>query len=67
MSTFTHESMINHHGSGLLRQLSETFHIWRRRYRTRRELAQLSDRDLHDVGLSWSDIVHEAEKPFWRA
>jgi uncharacterized protein YjiS (DUF1127 family) len=67
MSTFTHESMINSHGSGLLNQLSETFHIWRRRYQTRRELTQWSDRDLHDVGLSWSDIVHEAEKPFWRA
>jgi uncharacterized protein YjiS (DUF1127 family) len=67
MSTFTHESMTNHHGSGLLVQLSETFRAWRRRYQTRRELTQLSDRDLHDVGLSWSDIVHEAEKPFWRA
>jgi uncharacterized protein YjiS (DUF1127 family) len=67
MSTITHESMTNHHGSGFLTQLSETFRTWRQRYRTRRELAQLSDRDLHDVGLSWSDIVHEAEKPFWRA
>ncbi len=67
MSTFTHESMINSHGSGLLNQLSETFHIWRRRYQMRRELTQWSDRDLHDVGLSRSDIVHEAEKPFWRA
>ena len=67
MSILSHESMINHHGSGLLNQLSETFRIWRRRYQMRRELAQWSDRDLHDVGLSWSDIVHEAEKPFWRA
>ena len=33
----------------------------------RQELAHRSDRDLHDVGISWSDIVHEAEKPFWRA
>ena len=67
MSSLTHESMTNHHGSGLLTQLSETFHLWRKRYQTRRELAQWTDRDLHDVGLSWSDIVHEAEKPFWRA
>ena len=22
---------------------------------------------LHDVGISWSDIAHEVEKPFWRA
>jgi uncharacterized protein YjiS (DUF1127 family) len=27
----------------------------------------LNVRDLHDVGLSWSDIAHEAQKPFWRA
>jgi uncharacterized protein YjiS (DUF1127 family) len=67
MSIFSHESMINHHGSGFLAQLSETFHVWRDRQRQRRELAQWTDRDLHDIGLSWSDIVHEAEKPFWRA
>jgi len=67
MSTCTHESMTNHHGSGVLAQLGETFHSWRERWQNRRELAQWTDRDLHDVGLSWSDIVHEAEKPFWRA
>ena len=67
MSILTHESMINHHGSGLLARLSETFHVWRQRQIDRRQLAQLSDRDLHDVGLSWSDIALEAEKPFWRA
>jgi uncharacterized protein YjiS (DUF1127 family) len=67
MSILTHESMINHHGSGLLAKLSETFHVWRQRQIDRRQLAQLSDRDLHDVGLSWSDVALEAEKPFWRA
>jgi uncharacterized protein YjiS (DUF1127 family) len=67
MSILTHESMINHHGSGLLSQLSEKLHVWRDRRRQRRELSQWTDRDLHDVGLSWSDIVNEAEKPFWRA
>jgi uncharacterized protein YjiS (DUF1127 family) len=67
MSTLSHESMINHHGSGLLAQLGERLHVWRDRRRQRRELSQWTDRDLHDVGLSWSDIVHEAEKPFWRA
>jgi uncharacterized protein YjiS (DUF1127 family) len=67
MSTCTHETMTNHHGSGLFAQLSDTFHTWRDRVRQRRELAQWTERELHDVGLSWSDIVHEAEKPFWRA
>ena len=67
MSTCTHETMTNHHDSGLFAQLSETLHTWRERARQRRELAQWTDRDLHDVGLSRSDIIHEAEKPFWRA
>jgi uncharacterized protein YjiS (DUF1127 family) len=67
MSTFTHESMINHHRSGVFARLSETFHIWRKRQLQRRQLAELSERDRHDVGLSWSDVVYEAEKPFWRA
>ncbi len=59
--------MINHHGSGILAQLGDTFQVWRERRRQRRELAQWTDRDLHDVGISWSDIAHEVEKPFWRA
>jgi uncharacterized protein YjiS (DUF1127 family) len=67
MSTFTHQSMINDHGSGLLAQIRETLHIWRKRQSERRQLAELTERDLHDVGLSWSDVVFEAEKPFWRA
>ena len=67
MSILTHESMINHHGSGFFAQLGETFHTWRQRQIQRRQLAELTARDLHDVGLSWSDIAYEAEKPFWRA
>jgi uncharacterized protein YjiS (DUF1127 family) len=67
MSSFTQESMINHHGSSLLSRIGETVHIWRQRYQSRRELAQWSDRDLHDIGISWSDVAYEAEKPFWRA
>ena len=67
MSILTHESMINPHGSGLFAKLSETLHVWRQRQHERRQLAELSDRDLHDVGLSWSDVALEAEKPFWRA
>ena len=67
MSTLTHESMINHHQSGIFARISQQFHVWRKRQRDRRALAQLSARELHDVGLSWSDVVYEAEKPFWRA
>lgn len=67
MSTLTHNSMTNHHAPGLIQQVSETLHVWHERYRTRRELSNWTARDLHDVGLSWSDIAYEAEKPFWRA
>ena len=67
MSTCTHESMTNHHETGFLAQISETIHTWRERQQQRRELGRWSERDLHDVGLSRSDIAFEAEKPFWRA
>jgi uncharacterized protein YjiS (DUF1127 family) len=67
MSIDTHESMASHQGPGLLARLGETLHVWRQRRLQRRELACWSERDLHDVGLCWSDIVYEAEKPFWRA
>jgi uncharacterized protein YjiS (DUF1127 family) len=67
MSIYSHQSMTNHHGREVLAQLGQILQIWRDRSRQRRELAQWTDRDLHDVGLSWSDIAREAEKPFWRA
>jgi len=41
--------------------------IWPQRYLARQELARWTDRDLHDIGLSRSDIASEVEKPFWRA
>jgi len=67
MSILTHNSMTNHHVPDVLTQIGETLHLWHERYRTRRELAQWSSRDLQDIGVSWSDIAVEAEKPFWRA
>jgi uncharacterized protein YjiS (DUF1127 family) len=67
MSTCTHESMTNHHVPGLLGQLGETLHVWWDRYERRRELSQWSDRDLHDIGVSRSEIAFETDKPFWRA
>ena len=67
MSIYSNRSMTNLHSTGYLTQLSEAFRVWRDRRRQRRELTHWTDRDLRDVGLSWSDVIREAEKPFWRA
>jgi uncharacterized protein YjiS (DUF1127 family) len=66
MSTCSDHSMTIHH-AGLFTQLGRTVHLWRERQRQRRELARWTERDLHDVGLSYSDVIDEIEKPFWRA
>jgi uncharacterized protein YjiS (DUF1127 family) len=47
--------------------VAELLHTWRERIQQRRELTHWSERDIHDAGLSWSDVVYEAQKPFWRA
>ena len=67
MSALMRETMTNHHGWDLVKQVSDTLHTWRDRVRQRRELARWTDHDLHDVELSWSDIALEVKKPFWRA
>ncbi len=67
MSTCAAEKMKNNHELGFLTSFGETLHVWGERWRQRRELSHWTDRELHDVGLSWSDVVREAEKPFWRA
>jgi uncharacterized protein YjiS (DUF1127 family) len=40
--------------------------VWLERSRQRRQLAQLSDHMLRDIGLTRVDAWAEAEKPFWR-
>lgn len=41
--------------------------LWHKRIEERRQLLELSDRILRDIGVSRGDIVREASKPFWRA
>jgi uncharacterized protein YjiS (DUF1127 family) len=67
MSICSHETLTNNHGSGFSVRLEAQLRVWADRWSQRRELTRWSERDLHDVGLSWSDVVREAEKPFWRA
>jgi uncharacterized protein YjiS (DUF1127 family) len=38
---------------------------WRRRRRSRVLLSQLDGHMLRDIGLSYADAEHEANKPFW--
>lgn len=67
MSILTTHSMTNHHAPSVFAQLAVTFHVWHARYRARRELFRWTSRELQDIGLSWGDVAHEVEKPFWRA
>jgi uncharacterized protein YjiS (DUF1127 family) len=43
-----------------------TLREWRRRIRSRQELARLDDRMLKDIGLSHAEREFLANKPFWR-
>lgn len=45
----------------------ETPIAWLERIRERRQLAQLGDDMLKDIGVSRADVEHVVEKPFWRA
>jgi uncharacterized protein YjiS (DUF1127 family) len=47
--------------------LRQTFELWLRRARTRRQLDVLGDRELRDVGLDRAAAAREANKPFWMA
>lgn len=40
---------------------------WLQRDRDRRALQALDDRLLRDIGVSRTDVEHEATKPFWRS
>jgi uncharacterized protein YjiS (DUF1127 family) len=42
------------------------FRLWQERARTRRELRELDERALSDIGLTRRDARWEAAKPFWR-
>lgn len=51
----------------MVRNILSTVQIWRARAHARRELAARSERELRDMGTSWSSIADEVCKPFWRA
>jgi uncharacterized protein YjiS (DUF1127 family) len=75
MATCTAGKMTNHHQvpeipfrhPDILTGLRQLLRTWRQRFEQRYELARISERDLNDVGLTWDDVAHEVDKPFWRA
>lgn len=67
MSICAEHSMTNLHDSSVWARIAETVRCWRQRHNERLELAKYSERELRDVGLSWGEMIFEAEKPFWRA
>ncbi|MET0116314.1 MAG: DUF1127 domain-containing protein [Sedimenticola sp.] len=40
--------------------------LWLMRYRQRKELLQLEEHILKDIGISRCEALNEARKPFWR-
>ncbi|RAU21965.1 hypothetical protein CU669_09675 [Paramagnetospirillum kuznetsovii] len=39
---------------------------WKERISGRRWLAEMTDRELRDIGLSRNDVWEESNKPFWQ-
>lgn len=53
--------------AGRLARALDTVLLWHERARQRRQLLQLDDVMLRDIGVGRSDVTGEASKPFWRA
>lgn len=53
--------------SDRLRGLVALSALWAARHRQRRELRELDERLLRDIGLTRGEALREAAKPFWRA
>jgi uncharacterized protein YjiS (DUF1127 family) len=51
----------------VMASVRKTLSLWRDRVRHRRALARMSERELTDLGVCWSQIADEVGKPFWRA
>ena len=67
MTTYILSALTNTHEYGFFRNAAETLRTWQQRAANRRALARLSERDLHDIGSSWSSLAEDVNKPFWKA
>ena len=50
----------------MLKRVVSTASSWAENARTRRHLAELTDQQLADIGVSRSERMEELDKPFWR-
>ena len=50
----------------IVRSIAMLVRLWRERSRGRRELAVMSERDMHDMGICRADAADEIGRPFWR-
>ena len=50
-----------------LESIHRVLSTWWTRATTRRQLAQMDDSLLSDIGISRADALREVRKPFWRA
>lgn len=55
------------HGSTGNASLRATLVLWLQRSRTRRQLSQMPDYLLKDIGLNEADRYQEVSKPFWQS
>ena len=53
------------HTFAAVRTITAAMLAWQERVRNRRELAELDDRTLADVGLTRADIDEQVARPFW--
>lgn len=54
------------HRTGLFTRLVAAARRWRRLSAEKQALAELSERELHDIGASTADVYRELNTPIWR-
>ncbi len=64
--TFSYHRHRDHSLQGHGRRLPALLRTWYQRAHQRRQLAQLDDRALDDIGVSRAQAEAEAAKPFWQ-
>jgi len=50
----------------IFRRLGTVYRLSRERYRQRRQLMEMDDRQLKDIGITREQAEQEARKPIWK-